>query len=347
MKILDGRKASDYLISQIRSEVDVNKINCDKNFSDLLKKSFENYDNDCSINHETGCYIEWLKQDEFCEKIKNDKSFRKEWLLKNSYSVGPPKMGIILVGNNPASETYVKAKLKACKESGFSEDLIRFGDDVTEEELIDKIKEINKDESFDGVIVQLPLPKHINQNNIINSISPDKDIDGFHPYNFGKMSLGQKSFRPATAYGICKLIEYYKIETKGKHCVVIGRSNIVGKPISIMLSNDFNVGNSTVTLTHIETPRELLLQQTRMADIIIVAVGIKDFLTEDMVKEGAVVIDVGINRLEDGRIVGDVDYQNVSSKCSWITPVPGGVGPMTIAALMMNTLTSWKIKNKI
>ena len=161
------------------------------------------------------------------------------------------------------------------------------------------------------------------------------------------MALGQKSFRPATAYGICKLLEYYQIETKGKHCVVIGRSNIVGKPISIMLGNDFTIGNATVTLTHIETPRDLLVQQTKIADIIIVAVGIKDFLTSDMVRDGVIIIDVGINRLEDGKIVGDVDYKNVSKKSSWITPVPGGVGPMTISGLMINTLISWKIKNNI
>jgi methylenetetrahydrofolate dehydrogenase (NADP+) / methenyltetrahydrofolate cyclohydrolase len=259
----------------------------------------------------------------------------------------PPKMGIILVGNNPASETYVKAKVKACKESGFLEELIRFEDTITEEELISKIQEINNDESFNGLIVQLPLPKHITANNIINTISPDKDIDGFHPYNFGKMALGQKSFRPATAYGICKLLQFYQIETKGKHCVVIGRSNIVGKPISIMLGNDFAIGNATVTLTHIETPRELLIKQTQMADIIIVAVGIKDFLTSDMVKDGVIIIDVGINKLENGKIVGDVDYGNVSKKCSWITPVPGGVGPMTISGLMINTLISWKIKNNL
>ena len=261
--------------------------------------------------------------------------------------ITPPKMGIILVGNNPASETYVKAKIKACKESGFLEELIKFDNDVLEQDLISKIIEINNDNTFYGLIVQLPLPNHIITNNIINAISPEKDIDGFHPFNFGKMALGQKSFRPATAYGICKLLEYYQIETKGKHCVVIGRSNIVGKPISIMLGNDFTIGNATVTLTHIETPRDLLVQQTKIADIIIVAVGIKDFLTSDMVRDGVIIIDVGINRLEDGKIVGDVDYKNVSKKSSWITPVPGGVGPMTISGLMINTLISWKIKNNI
>ena len=177
---------------------------------------------------------------------------------------------------------------------------------------------------------------------IFNAIDPVKDIDGFHPTNFGRMTLGQKAFRPATAYGICKLLQFYEIPIKGKHCVVIGRSNIVGKPISIMLSNDFEIGNATVTLTHIETPRELLLDETRRADIIVVAVGIPGFITEDMVKEGVVMIDVGINRLENGKLVGDVDFDGVSEKCSWITPVPGGVGRMTVAALMVNTLMAYQ-----
>jgi methylenetetrahydrofolate dehydrogenase (NADP+)/methenyltetrahydrofolate cyclohydrolase len=186
------------------------------------------------------------------------------------------------------------------------------------------------------------LPKQINQQHVINAISPEKDIDGFHPTNFGRMTLGQKAYRPATAYGICKLLQHYGIPVRGKHCVVIGRSNIVGKPISIMLSNDFDIGNATVTLTHIETPRELLLDETRRADIVIVAVGIPGFVTEEMVKEGVVLIDVGINRLESGKIVGDVDFEGVAPKCSWITPVPGGVGRMTVAALMINTLTAYQ-----
>ena len=281
------------------------------------------------------------------------KNIREEVKLRISesedrfgYVISKPSMAIILVGNNPASESYVKGKVKSCEDADINHLVIRFEETISEYELLCEISRLNQSH-FDGFIVQLPLPKHINANSVINAISPDKDIDGFHPVNFGKMSLGQKSFRPATAYGICKLLEYHQIEIKGKHCVVIGRSNIVGKPISIMLSNDFNIGNATVTLTHIETPREILIQQTKMADIIIVAVGIKDFLTEDMVKEGVVIIDVGINKLESGKLVGDVDYKNVSKKCSWISPVPGGVGPMTIAALMINTMISWKIKNNI
>lgn len=253
-----------------------------------------------------------------------------------------PHMTVILVGEHAPSESYVKSKIKSCGNAGFDGELLRFPETVTEQELLARIAQINADPATDGVIVQLPLPNHINPQHVINAISPDKDIDGFHPTNFGRMTLGQKAFRPATAYGICKLLQFYEIPVKAKHCVVIGRSNIVGKPISIMLSNDFEIGNATVTLTHIETPRELLLDETRRADIIVVAVGIPGFITEDMVKEGVVMIDVGINRLENGKIVGDVDFENVSKKCSWITPVPGGVGRMTVAALMVNTLMAYQ-----
>lgn len=253
-----------------------------------------------------------------------------------------PHMTVILVGSHAPSESYVKSKILLCHKAGFESELIRFPEEISEAELLEKINSINNDPDTDGVIVQLPVPKHIDQQSIINAISPEKDIDGFHPTNFGKMTLGQKAFRPATAYGICKLLQFYDIQTKAKHCVVIGRSNIVGKPISIMLANDFDIGNATVTLTHIETPRELLLDETRRADIIIVAVGIPGFVTEDMVKPGVVLIDVGINRLENGKIVGDVDFDNVAPKCSWITPVPGGVGRMTVAALMINTLMAFQ-----
>ena len=253
-----------------------------------------------------------------------------------------PHMTIILVGNHAPSESYVKSKIVSCEKAGFEGNLIRLPEDITEAALLARIHEINNDHTTDGLIVQLPVPKHIDQQNIINAIAPEKDIDGFHPTNFGRMTLGQKAFRPATAYGICKLLQFYDIPIKGKHCVVIGRSNIVGKPISIMLSNDFDIGNATVTLTHIETPRELLLDETRRADIVIVAVGIPGFITADMVKEGVVLIDVGINRLENGKLVGDVDFENVAPKCSWITPVPGGVGRMTVAALMINTLMAYQ-----
>jgi methylenetetrahydrofolate dehydrogenase (NADP+)/methenyltetrahydrofolate cyclohydrolase len=253
-----------------------------------------------------------------------------------------PHMTIIHVGVHGPSESYVKSKITTSGLAGFESNLIRFPETVGEGELIDRIREVNDDPTTDGVIVQLPLPGQINQQHIINAISPEKDIDGFHPTNFGRMTLGQKAYRPATAYGICKLLQYYGVTVRGKHCVVIGRSNIVGKPISIMLSNDFDIGNATVTLTHIETPRELLLDETQRADIVIVAVGIPNFITEDMVKDGVVLIDVGINRLESGKIIGDVDFARVSPKCSWITPVPGGVGRMTVAALMINTLTAFQ-----
>ncbi len=262
------------------------------------------------------------------------------------YQISRPSMAIVLVGNNPASESYVKGKLKACEKSGINHNLIRFDESITAFELLEEVKKLNKS-SYDGFIVQLPLPSHIKPDAIINEISAYKDIDGFHPLNFGKMSLGQKSMRPATAYGILKLIEYYKIDTKGKHVVVIGRSNIVGKPISIMLGNDFNVGRSTVTSCDINTPKSLLIEETKKADIVIVAVGKPGLLTADMVKEGVVVIDVGINKLDSGKLVGDCEYDEISKKASWITPVPGGVGPMTISGLILNTYEAWKMKNFI
>ncbi len=261
--------------------------------------------------------------------------------IKKLSSFRVPKISIILIGNNPASETYVNSKKKLSTSVGIQCDVFRYDDNVLEEVIINKIKNINEDESYDGVMVQLPIPKQININNIINEIDPNKDIDGFHPLNFGKFSIGQDGFKPATPYGIIKLLEFYNIETKGKHCVVIGRSNIVGKPISIMLGNDFSIGNCTVTHTHIETPKELLYQQCKMADIIIVAVGIPNFITKDMVKKGVIIIDVGINNV-NGKLVGDVDYKSVSPLCEWITPVPGGVGPMTISTLLLNTYKSYK-----
>lgn len=257
-----------------------------------------------------------------------------------------PSMAILLVGNNPASESYVKGKLKACDKAGINAELFRYDTSISSYELLQEVKKFNKSK-FDGFIVQFPLPEHIDKNSIINEISAYKDIDGFHPLNFGRMALGQKSMRPATPYGITKLIEHYGIETKGKHVVVIGRSNIVGKPISIMLGNDFNVGRATVTSCDINTPKTLLIEETKKADIVIVAVGKPNLLTEDMIKEGAVVIDVGINRLDSGKLVGDCDFENISKKASWITPVPGGVGPMTIAGLILNTYEAWKMKNFI
>lgn len=280
------------------------------------------------------------------EKILSDLKLKIEEQRQSNhlgYMIARPSIAIVIVGSNPASETYVKAKIKACEKAGIDSKLIRFDEDISNFDLQQEIFQLNKSH-FDGFIVQLPLPAHIKEEPIIGSIDPEKDIDGFHPLNFGKMAIGQKSMRPATPYGILKLIQHYKLETKGKHVVVIGRSNLVGKPISIMLGNDFGIGRSTVTSCDINTPIELLITQTKMADIIIVAVGKTNILTEDMIKEGAVVIDVGINRNEEGKLVGDVDFENVSKKAGWITPVPGGVGPMTVAGLILNTYESWKSK---
>jgi methylenetetrahydrofolate dehydrogenase (NADP+)/methenyltetrahydrofolate cyclohydrolase len=284
-------------------------------------------------------------------KILNDVKDKIEGHIEESefrlgYQISKPSMAIVLVGNNPASESYVKGKLKACETAGINHNLIRFPETITAFELLEEVKKLNKS-SYDGFIVQLPLPEHIKADSIINEISAYKDIDGFHPLNFGKMSLGQKSMRPATAYGILKLIQWYEIDTKGKHVVVIGRSNIVGKPISIMLGNDFNIGRATVTSCDINTPKSLLNEECQRADIIIVAVGKPGLVTADMIKEGAVVIDVGINRLDSGKLVGDCDFEEISKKASWITPVPGGVGPMTISGLILNTYDAWKMKNFI
>jgi methylenetetrahydrofolate dehydrogenase (NADP+)/methenyltetrahydrofolate cyclohydrolase len=283
------------------------------------------------------------------EKILLDLKEKIDGLIKSNnlgYTISKPSIAIVIVGNNPASETYVKAKMRACEKAGIEHKLMRFGETITNFDLYNEVCKLNQSH-FDGFIVQLPLPEHIDADAIIGTIDPSKDIDGFHPLNFGKMAIGQRSMRPATPYGILKLIQHYNIETKGKHVVVIGRSNLVGKPISIMLGNDFGIGRSTVTSCDINTPPELLKTQTRMADIIIVAVGKPNLLTVDMVKEGSVVIDVGINRTEDGKLVGDVDYDNVSKVTSWISPVPGGVGPMTVAGLILNTFESWKKRNLI
>jgi methylenetetrahydrofolate dehydrogenase (NADP+)/methenyltetrahydrofolate cyclohydrolase len=261
------------------------------------------------------------------------------------YQIGPPTLAVILVGNNPASESYVKNKVKACDRAGINHMLIRFDESISNLELISEVNKLNESH-VDGFIVQLPLPSHINVEEVINAIDPNKDVDGFHPLNFGKMALGQSSMKPATPYGILKLIKHNKIETKGKHVVVIGRSNIVGKPLSIMLGNDFSIGRATVTSCDINTPKELLLDELRRADIIIIAIGVPYFLTGDMIKKDVVIIDVGINKVDKG-IVGDVDFDSVIEKCSLITPVPGGVGPMTISALIVNTLNSWKRKYNV
>ena len=257
-----------------------------------------------------------------------------------------PKLVAILVGDDGASRTYVNNKEKACQDVGFDSAVLRYPAEISEGELLAKIREINEDPGVDGLIVQLPLPPHIDEDKVINTISPLKDVDGFHASNVGKMVLGEPSFVSATPFGIMALLEHYQIDTKGKHCVVLGRSNIVGRPISNLLSLKENPGDCTVTICHSRTKN--VEQYTRMADIVIAAIGIPKFLKEDMVKDGAIVIDVGITRVPDEtrpkgyRIVGDVDFENVAPKCSYITPVPGGVGPMTIVSLMRNTLQALK-----
>ncbi|RMG76846.1 MAG: bifunctional methylenetetrahydrofolate dehydrogenase/methenyltetrahydrofolate cyclohydrolase FolD [Bacteroidetes bacterium] len=258
----------------------------------------------------------------------------------------PPHLAALLVGNDGASRTYVNAKVKACEKVGFQSSVYHFEEDIPQETLLQKIEELNLHPDIDGFIVQLPLPPHIDENIVTEAISPAKDVDGFHPENIGKMVLGLPSYLPATPYGIIKLLEYYQIPTEGKHCVVIGRSNIVGTPISLMLSRNTYPGNASVTLTHSKTQN--LKSLTLQADILIAAVGKPRFVTADMVKENAVVIDVGIHRIPSGqnqsgfKLIGDVDFENVKTKASYITPVPGGVGPMTIAALLLNTLQAYK-----
>jgi len=260
-----------------------------------------------------------------------------------------PHLAAILIGNNGASQTYVASKVKACEEVGFRSTLVNYEDTISEMKLLDKIQELNNDPDIDGILVQLPLPKHISDDEVINAIDPGKDVDGFHPVNIGKMVQGQNTFIPATPHGIMLLLEFYKIETKGKHAVVIGRSNIVGRPMSILLSGNSNPGNCTVTICHSQTKN--LKEVCLSADIIVAALGRPEFVTSDMVKDGAVVIDVGITRVADAskksgfKLKGDVEYDTVASKCSYITPVPGGVGPMTIAALLKNTYKACMQKN--
>ena len=259
-----------------------------------------------------------------------------------------PHLAAILVGSNGASETYVASKIKNCVEVGFRSSLVRLDENCSEENLTDAINKLNLDDDVDGILVQLPLPKHINEEKIISLVNPDKDVDGFHPLNAGKLMQGLPSFIPATPYGIMLLLEHYGIETSGKHAVVIGRSNIVGRPISILLNQNSNPGNCTVTVCHSRTKN--LKEICRQGDIIVAALGKPGFLTADMVKENAVVIDVGITRVADtGKksgfaIKGDVDYGQVAPKCSYITPVPGGVGLMTIAALLKNTYNAYTKK---
>ncbi|MDB4025309.1 bifunctional methylenetetrahydrofolate dehydrogenase/methenyltetrahydrofolate cyclohydrolase FolD [Flavobacteriaceae bacterium] len=260
-----------------------------------------------------------------------------------------PHLAAVIVGNDGASKTYVGAKVKACNRVGFSSTLVELSKDTSEASLLSKIDELNNDDDIDGFIVQLPLPKHIDEQKILMAVNPDKDVDGFHPTNVGKMALNLPTFISATPYGILELLDRYKVETSGKYVVVIGRSHIVGSPMSILLSQKRTVGNATVTITHSRTKN--LKEITLQADIVIAALGIPEFLTADMVKDNVTVIDVGITRVEDAskksgyRLLGDVAFNEVSKKSEFITPVPGGVGPMTIAMLLKNTLLAAKSRN--
>ncbi len=280
------------------------------------------------------------------EKIKDDIKLEVDTLRDDYKQV--PHLAAVLVGDNPASKAYVRNKVRSCEKVGFESTLIQKDSTITEEELLDIVRDLNENDDVDGFIVQLPLPKHIDEHKITLAIDPEKDVDGFHPVNFGKMTQGLDSFLPATPLGILKMLESYKIETEGKNCVVVGRSNIVGTPMSILLSRKAYPGNATVTITHSRTRDLRAILKT--ADIVIAAIGIPNFISGDMLKEGCVVIDVGINRVDDEtrlkgyRLVGDVEFDSAKEVASYITPVPGGVGPMTVTALLLNTLKSTKKK---
>ncbi len=271
-------------------------------------------------------------------KVKAEVRDEAAKLKEQGISIG---LAVVIVGNNPASRVYVNSKKKACEEVGFNSYEYTLDENITQQELLDLIDVLNNDDKVNGILVQLPLPKHIDENAIINAISPDKDVDAFHPYNVGKIMIGEFSFLPCTPAGVMELIDSTGVNISGKSAVVIGRSNIVGKPMSMLLLHR----NATVTICHSRTTN--LLEICNAADIIVAAIGKANFVTGDMVKEGAIVIDVGINRLENGKLCGDVDFEAVSKKAGYITPVPGGVGPMTIAMLMKNTLTAAKLKANI
>jgi methylenetetrahydrofolate dehydrogenase (NADP+)/methenyltetrahydrofolate cyclohydrolase len=275
--------------------------------------------------------------------IKAELTARVDQLIKDGKR--PPHLAAVLVGNDGASLTYVGSKVRSCERIGYESTLIQLPEETTEAELLQQIDRLNANTAIDGFIVQLPLPKHIDEEKVLMAIDPHKDVDGFHPTNFGKMALDMESFIPATPYGIMELLRRYQIDISGKHAVVIGRSHIVGRPMSILLSRKSSPGNATVTLTHSRTKN--LAAITKEADIVVSALGVPNFLKEDMVKEGAIIIDVGITRVPDAShpkgyiITGDVDYERVKDKASFITPVPGGVGPMTIAMLLQNTYLAY------
>lgn len=277
------------------------------------------------------------------KQIKDELKFQVDNLIKSGKKA--PHLAAIIVGNDGASLTYVSSKVKSCEKIGYNSTLIKLDEKISEQKLINEINKLNQNSDVDGFIVQLPLPKHINEEKILNQIKPSKDVDGFHPSNFGKMALGLETFIPATPYGIMEIFSRYKISLEGKIVVVLGRSNIVGKPISILMSNKGNPGNATVILTHSKTNN--LVNLTKQADVIISALGIPNFLKSEMIKKNCIVIDVGITRVKNPlkpkgyEIVGDVDFDNVIKKSSYITPVPGGVGPMTIAMLLKNTMHAY------
>ena len=278
------------------------------------------------------------------QKIKEEIAQEVEQIKNNGGKI--PHLAAVLIGEDPASEVYIRNKVQSCEMVGFKSTLVKRDSSTTEDELLQIVDQLNNNDDIDGFIVQLPLPEHINEEKVTLAIDPRKDVDGFHPVNFGRMAQGLPCYLPATPFGILQMLERYKIEVSGKECVVLGRSNIVGTPVSILLSRKARPGNATVTLCHSRTKD--LAKHTRRADILIVSLGVPEFVTADMVKEGAVVIDVGMNRVVDAsrqrgyRLVGDVKFDEVAAKCSYITPVPGGVGPMTVTSLLMNTLKSAK-----
>lgn len=283
---------------------------------------------------------------EVSDQIKNEIALEVEKIKLKGGKI--PHLAAVLVGNDGASQTYVNAKVKACEKVGFGSSLVRLPETISETDLLKEIERLNNNDNIDGFIVQLPLPNHIDEQKVTEAISPLKDVDGFHPESLGKMVLDLPSFLPATPYGIVEMIRHYNIPTEGKHCVVIGRSHIVGSPMSILMARNSYPGNCTVTLTHSRTKN--LKEITLQADILIVAIGKPEFLTADMVKDGATVIDVGIHRIEDAtkksgfKLLGDVKFDEVAPKCAFISPVPGGVGPMTIASLMKNTLLAVQLR---
>ena len=279
--------------------------------------------------------------------IKQEIKSEVDQIIKNGERV--PHLAAVLVGNDGASLTYVGSKVRSCEQVGFDSTLVKLPDNISQNDLLSKIEDLNNDDKIDGFIVQLPLPKHIDEDKVLMAVNPNKDVDGFHPTNFGKMALNMETFIPATPYGIIELLKRYNINTSGKNTVVIGRSNIVGRPISILMSRKGNPGDSTVTLVHSRTNN--LENFTKKADIIVSALGVPDFIKSSMVKDGVIIIDVGITRVKDDShpkgyvIKGDVDFNSVKEKTSYITPVPGGVGPMTIAMLLKNTLFSLRLKS--